>query len=116
VTRSIIAGTPSLSDLRSDLVTRLAVLRVQAPRLFLAVVADPHVLVVLERLYRNRLAFSEEVLATKFGQDAGRRLFHTIAPHYQRTPQLQPLFATASFEEEEARLSEYLTLFGGPEA
>ncbi|MFF0177328.1 P-loop NTPase fold protein [Micromonospora profundi] len=116
VTTSILAGSSVLAELRGDLVARLAVLRVQTPRLFTAVVAEPQVLVVMERLYRGKLEFSENALSSRYRDDVGRRLFRAVAPHYQRLPQLEPLFATSTFEEEEDRLFDYLTLFGGPEA
>jgi KAP family P-loop domain len=116
MTSSILAGSNALASLRGDLVARLAVLRVQTPRLFLTIVSEPRVLVVMERLYRGRLEFAEDTLVTQFGQDDGRLLFRGVASHYQRLPQLEPLFATSTFEEEEDRLADYLTLFGGARA
>jgi KAP family P-loop domain len=116
VTGSILAGSAALASLRADLVARLAVLRVQTPRLFLAVVTDLRVLLVMEQLYRAELEFSEDALVDRYGMDDGRQLFRAVAPHYRRLPQLEPLFATSTFGEEQARLRDYLTLFGGPEA
>jgi KAP family P-loop domain len=116
VTTSILSGSEDLADLRADLVARLAVLRVQTPRLFMAIVAEPRLLIVMEQLYRGQLEFSEEAMADRYGSDTGRRYYRTVAVHYQRLPQLEPTFATSTFEEEKARLSDYLTLFGGREA
>ncbi|MDG4788017.1 P-loop NTPase fold protein [Micromonospora sp. WMMD1102] len=116
VTNSILAGNADLAELDADLVARLAILRVQAPRLFLAVVREPRVLVVLEQLYGDRLAFAEDAMVNRFGPDDGRLLYRAVAPHHQRVPQLRPLFATSRFEAEAARLGDYLSLFGGPRA
>lgn len=116
VTTSILAGSTALASLRPDLVARLAVLRVQTPRLFLAFVTEPQVLLVMERLYRGRLGFSEPAFVASYGQDDGASLFRAVTPHYRRLPQLEPLFSTSTFSEEEDRLADYLTLFGGAPA
>lgn len=116
VTNSILSGSVSLAELDADLVARLAILRVQVPRLFLTVVNEPRVLVVMEQLYGDRLEFAEDAMATRFGQDDGRLLFRTVAPHYQGLPQMRPLFTASRFEAEAARLSEYLSLFGEAKA
>jgi hypothetical protein len=116
VTTAIVAGTPGLGTLRGDLVVRLAVLRVQTPRLFAAVLTDPRVLIVLEKLYREGLEFSEDAFRNRYGDDSGQFLHRAVAPHYRRQPQLEHLFASSTFEEEEARVQDYLTLFGGQAA
>ncbi|MER5705170.1 P-loop NTPase fold protein [Micromonospora sp. NPDC002296] len=113
VTTAIVAGTPGLDELRDDLVVRLAVLRVQVPRLFSAVLTDPRVLVVLECLYRDRLEFTEDGFRSRYGDDSGTSLYHAVAPHYRRQPELEHLFAASTFEEEQDRIHDYLTLFGG---
>jgi hypothetical protein len=114
VTNSIVSRTPGLADLHADLVVRLTVLRVQSPRLFAAVLTDPAILGVLEQLYTGQLQFTEATLRTRFGAERGGALFALTEPHYRRQPQLEPLFATSTFGAEQARLADYLTLFGGP--
>jgi hypothetical protein len=113
VTNAVVDQTAGLDDLRGDLVVRLTVLRVQAPRLFAAVLAHPDILIALELLYTGRLQLNESSLRTRFGADRGPALFREIEPHYQRQPQLKAMFVGSDFSAEEARLADYLTLFGG---
>ncbi|MGW3791172.1 KAP family P-loop NTPase fold protein [Micromonospora arida] len=113
VTTAIVAGTPGLDELHDDLVVRLAVLRVQVPRLFSAVLTDPRVLLVLECLYRDRLEFTEDGFRSRYGDDSGALLYGAVAPHYRRHPELKEIFDASTFAEEHDRIHDYLTLFGG---
>lgn len=112
VTGDIVKGTPGLDGLHSDLIVRLAVLRVQSPRLFAAILAEPRVLLVMEQLYGGLLEFDAGSFGTRFGSGAGENLFQIVAPHYRQIPFLAPLFGTSSFGAQEDSLVDYLTLFG----
>lgn len=113
VTEAIIDGTPGLTGLRTDLVVRLVVLRVQAPELFADVVRRPELLVALELVYQDRLV--AEVL------QGFQTRFKTRAEHVQKLTRvyhgkhdfLAPLFADSGFEASAEELPAYLTMIGG---
>ncbi|MCI4065125.1 KAP family NTPase [Micromonospora sp. R77] len=111
-TTSMVARTPGLAGLNRDLLVRLTTLRVQTPRLFSAVLADPDILVILELIYAGKLEASEGALRTHF-RERGPGLYRAIEPHYRRQAYLEPLFTTSDFGSEQARLADHLTLFGG---
>jgi KAP family P-loop domain len=111
---SMLGQSGEIDGLDVDLLVRLTVLRVQSPRLFASVLANPRILVVLERLYAGRQGFTEASLQNSFGDEEGRMLYQQLAPHYRRQPYLEQLFLTASqFEDRARHLHDYLTLFGG---
>jgi hypothetical protein len=111
VTEAIIEGTPRLVSLRTDLVARLVVLRVQGPDLFADAVREPALLVALELLYQGKLVHAGRDFQARFKAQATRLLSLTETYH-NKYDFLAPLFADSDFEAADD-LPVYLTMIGG---
>jgi len=112
VTEAIIAATPGLG-LRSDLVTRLVVLRIQSPDLFTDVVRRPSLLLALELLYRGDLLLDKDLdFRARFGAEA-QQVQDFAKNYYGRYDFLAPLFKDASFDSATGSLPAYLSMMGG---
>jgi hypothetical protein len=113
VTEAIIDGTPGLADLRTDLVVRLVVLRVQAPELFTDVVRQPELLVALELVHQERLVADVlQGFQTRFKARA-EQVQKLTRVYHGKHDFLAPLFADSGFETSAEELPAYLTMIGG---
>ncbi|MEU7748708.1 P-loop NTPase fold protein [Nonomuraea sp. NPDC049158] len=113
VTEAIIEGTPGLAGLRTDLVVRLVVLRVQAPELFASVLRQPALLVALELVHQDKLAADVlQGFQTRFKTRAEALPKLTLA-FRGKHDFLAPIFADSAFEAAADDLPVYLTMIGG---
>lgn len=112
VTLTIAQHTPGLERLKPDLLLRLAVLRVQSPRLFAEVLIEPRVLVALEKVYQGQLTPGRIAFQDAFG-DEGGFVLAAVTKYHRSQPYLAALFAASTFAGETTALPGYLTMFGG---
>ncbi len=110
VTYAIIGRSPGLEDLRLDLIARLAVLRLQSPDLYAAVIRDPDLLAALEMACRGR---PENSFDRAFGSDRAAWMMETAAEFRGKQEYLEKVFSNSTFGQVRNDLQRYLTMLSG---
>ncbi|NRQ33600.1 AAA family ATPase [Nonomuraea sp. NN258] len=113
VTEAIMSGTPALASLRTDLVTRLVVLRVQSPDLYADAQRQPDLLRALELVHQGRLAMDHSQDFLKRFAPQPERIQALTQAYHGKYDFLEPLFRDSRFDEAAEELPVYLTMIGG---
>lgn len=110
VTYAIIRQSPDLHNLRLDLIARLAVLRLQSPDLYAAIIRDPELLTALEMTYRGKL---QDSFAAVFGPKRAESMMNAAAEFHGKQEYLEKVFRDSTFTEVSNDLQRYLTMLSG---
>jgi predicted KAP-like P-loop ATPase len=110
ITYAIIQRSPGLQGLRLDLIARLAVLRLQSPGLYAAVVQDPELLAALEMTYGGK---QQDRFAEQFGRERAEFMMKAAAEFHGKQEYLQKVFSGSTFAEVSKDLQRYLTMLSG---
>jgi len=109
VTYAIIERSPGLQDLHLDLIARLAVLRLQSPDLYAAVIRDPQLLAALEMTYQGKL---KDSFSDAFGKRA-ESMMKEAEEFHGKQEYLEKVFSGSTFAEVCSDLQRYLTMLSG---
>jgi hypothetical protein len=110
VTYAIIGRSPGLQDLRLDLIARLAVLRLQSPDLYAAIIRNPELLAALEMTYRGK---QQDSFAEAFGSERAESMMRAAAEFHKKQEYLEKVFSDSTFAEVRNNLQRYLTMLSG---
>jgi hypothetical protein len=112
VTYAIIQRSPGLQDLRLrlDLIARLAVLRLQSPDLYAAIIRNPELVAALEMTYRGE---QRDSFAEAFGSERAESMMQAAAEFHKKQEYLEKVFSDSTFAEVRNDLQRYLTMLSG---
>jgi hypothetical protein len=110
VTYAIIDRSLGLQNLRLDLIARLAVLRLQSPDLYAAIIRDPNLLAALEMTYRGEPLDS---FAEAFGPERAESMMKAAAEFHGKQEYLEKVFSDSTFSDVRNDLQRYLTMLSG---
>jgi hypothetical protein len=110
ITYAIIQRSPGLEDLRLDLIARLAVLRLQSPDLYAAIIREPELLAALEMTYRDEPLDS---FAAAFGSKRAESIKEAAEGFHGKQEYLEKVFSDSTFADVRNGLQRYLTMLSG---
>ncbi|MGO9778595.1 MAG: P-loop NTPase fold protein [Streptosporangiaceae bacterium] len=110
ITYAIIQRSPGLEDLSLDLIARLAVLRLQSPDLYAAVIRNPDLLAALEMTCRGK---RQDSFDRAFGSGHGESMMNAAAEFRGKQEYLEKVFGDSTFGQVRNDLQRYLTMLSG---
>jgi hypothetical protein len=114
VTFAVTGQSAGLRDIHQDLITRLAVMRVQSAELFAEVTRNPELLVALELVYQGNLEPSSlSEFTKKFSASRAEAMQAAVKRFHGSQEYLRSLFRDSAFDAVAADLPRYLTMLGG---
>jgi hypothetical protein len=110
ITYAIIQRSPRPEDLRLDLIARLAVLRLQSPDLYAAVIRNPDLLAALEMACRGK---RQDSFDRAFGSEHAESMMKAAAEFRGKQEYLEKVFRDSTFGQVRNNLQRYLTMLSG---